>query len=267
VVAIAHPMPRNVAIIGSIVLAFGAVEALAWWWTHPTPAGLGQPVLVYQPKGGSQKEGKAAGQRTEAEGQQLPSENLSSIQNPKFRIQNPFSSSITPLPEIVANSQPSLRCSTGTAARIDREDGVTIHLAFFEWDLADTRDVLEAYKHLPEQCLGAIGMKLVENRPVRTYQVGTETIAFDHSVFRDRAGVLVHSFKGVWVSGMSRLVGDGFPIGGDQWRNLRWKAALHRFHPAYSRVAQGAVRGIPNPDLAWQAFNQAMLNDLHFETR
>ena len=23
---------------------------------------------------------------------------------------------------------------------------MTIHLAFFEWDLADTRDVLEAYK-------------------------------------------------------------------------------------------------------------------------
>ena len=253
-------MPRSVAIIGSMVLAFGAVEVLAWWWTHPVPAGLGQPVLAYRPEGGSQKEEKAAGQRTETEAQQLPSENLSSIQNP-------FSSSITPLPEIVAKSQPSLRCSTGTAARIDREDGVTIHLAFFEWDLADASDVLEAYKHLPEQCLGAIGMKLVENRPARTYQVGTETIAFDHSVFRDRADVLVHSFKGIWVSGMSRLAGDGFPSGGDQWRKLRWKAALHRFHPAYSRVAQGAVRGIPNPDLAWQAFSQAMLNDLRFETR
>lgn len=258
-------MPRSVAIIGSIVLAFGAVEALAWWWTHPTPAGLGQPVLVYRPEIRKQESGIR--RQEQANGQQIPGENPSSIQNPKFKIQNPFSSSITPLPEIVANSQPSLRCSTGTAARIDREDGVTIHLAFFEWDLADARDVLEAYKHLPEQCLGAIGMKLLENRPTRTYQVGTETIAFDHSVFRDRADVLVHSFKGIWVSGMSRLAGDGFPSGGDQWRKLRWKAALHRFHPAYSRVAQGAVRGIPNPDLAWQAFSQAMLNDLRFETR
>ena len=249
-------MPRSVAIIGSMVLAFGAVEALAWWWTHPTPAGRGQAVLGYRPEIRTQEQ---------ADGQQIPGENPSSIQNPKFKIQNSISSSITPLPEIVAQSQPSLRCSTGTAARIDREDGVTIHLAFFEWDLADTRDVLEAYKHLPEQCLGAIGMKLVENRPARTYQVGTEAIAFDHSVFRDRAGVLVHSFKGVWVSGMSRLIGDGFPIGSDQWRNLRLKAALHRFHPAYSRVAQGAVRGIPNPDLAWVAFENAMLKDLSFK--
>ena len=249
-------MPRSVAIIGSMVLVFGAVEALAWWWTHPTPTGLGQPVLVYRPEIRKQESGIR--KQEQADGQQIPGENPSSIQNS-------ISSSITPLPEIVANSQPSLRCSTGSAARIDREDGVTIHLAFFGWDLADTRDVLEAYKHLPEQCLGAIGMKLVENRPARTYQVGTETIAFDHSVFRDRAGVLVHSFKGVWVSGMSRLAGDGFPSGGDQWRKLRWKAALHRFHPAYSRVAQGAVRGIPNPDLAWAAFENAMLNDLSFK--
>jgi hypothetical protein len=249
-------MPRNVAILGSMVLALGAVEALAWWWTHPAPAGLGQPVLVYRPEIRRQEE---------ADGQQIPGGNPSSIQNPKFEIQNPFSTSITPLPEIVAQSQPSLRCSTGTAARIDREDGVTIHLAFFEWDHADAGDVLEAYKHLPEQCLGAIGMKLVEHRPARTYHVGTETIAFDHTVFRDRSGIPVHAFKGTWVSGMSRLAGDGFRGGGDQWRKLRGKAALHRFHPAYSRVAQGAVRGIPNPDLAWKAFEKAMLKDLRFE--
>jgi hypothetical protein len=88
---------------------------------------------------------------------------------------------------------------------------------------------------------------------------------FDHTVFRDRAGMVVHAFKGTWVSGMGSLVGDRFRGGGDQWRKLRWKAALHRFHPAYSRVAQGAVRGVPNPDLAWTAFEEAMLKDLKFD--
>jgi hypothetical protein len=158
-----------------------------------------------------------------------------------------------------------LHCSTGTAARIDLDDNVTIHLAFFEWDLADSTNVLEAYRHLPDECMGSIGMKLIEHRPSRSYQVGKETLTFDHTVFRDPRGVIVHAFKGTWVSGASNLLGNDLRGGLEQWRQLRWRSALKRFRPAHARVAQGAVRGIPNPDAAWQAFESAMLGDLSFE--
>lgn len=251
-------MLRPVPIIVSIVLTLAAVEATAWWWMHPAPAGLGEPVLIYQPT--SRAGGSPASQGseidnpgTEGSGQEIESSS------------HPSTTSITPLPEVVEKSIPSLRCSTGTAARIDRDDGTTIHLAFFEWDLADSTNVLEAFKHLPEQCMGSIGLTLTAQPPPRSYQVGKETLWFDHTVFRDSGGITVHAFKGTWVSGASSLIGKGFRGGVDQWTQLRWKSALKRFHPAYARVAQGAVRGIPNPDLAWQAFENAMLKDLAFQ--
>lgn len=170
---------------------------------------------------------------------------------------------------MVASALPSLRCTTGTAARIDHDDGTSIHIAFFGWDKADSTNVLEAYKHLPEECMGSIGMKLTEKRPPRPYRVGDETLWFDHTVFRDPTGVIVHAFKGTWVSGTNDLLSDaglldaGGPRGGAQrTRQLRWQFALQRYRPAHARVAQGAVRSIPNPDLAWAAFESAMLKDL-----
>ena len=126
---------------------------------------------------------------------------------------------------------------------------------------------MEAYKHLPEQCMGSIGMTLVGRCPPRSYQVGDEPLSFDHTIFRDPTGAIIHAFKGTWVSGASSLLGNGLRGGAEQWRQLRWRSALTRFRPAHARVAQGAVRGISNPDLAWRAFEQAMLVDLTFGKR
>lgn len=225
-------------------LILGSIEGFAYWWMHPAASGKDQAVLVYRPENRSQ----------EAE--------ESSIQNSKFKIQTLPPPSVTLLPEIVARSIPSLHCSTGTAARIDRDDGVTIHLAFFEWDLAESSNVLEAYKHLPEVCMGSIGMSLIERCAPRSYKIAGETLSFDHTTFRDQGGAIIHSFKGVWVSGASKLLGPGILTSAEQTRLIRLKAALKRLRPAYARVAQGAVRGILNPDLAWQAFREAMLEDL-----
>ena len=52
-----------------------------------------------------------------------------------------------------------------------------------------------------------------------------------------------------------------------QCHQLHLKAARNRFLPAHARVAQGAVRGIPDPDQAWLVFQQALLPDLSFEIR
>jgi hypothetical protein len=231
--------------VALLALALTATEAAAFWWMHPAPAGLDQSVLTYYPAVVHPVSDPAAGLP------ELP----------------PVTSTLTALPEIVARSTPSLRCSTGTAARIDRDDGVTIHLAFFEWNAEDSTNVLEAFRHLPEECMGSIGMTLVEKFPPRTARVGDTLLHFDHTLFRDPQGVPIHAFKSVWVSGAASLIGPEFRGGADQWRQIHWLAALHRFRPAYARVTQGAVRRIASPDAAWQAFQSAVLPSLEMKSR
>ena len=429
------PMRRPILIILSVIATLAAIEGLAWWWMNPPPAGLGDPILAYRPKGSAgvppanqgtvgldrragplvangaesqesekrrrpvavldrserdvPQRGEGAGGASESnqgaaacgpetDASPAPStkhkepgtshssstahrslltdhsSSSSSTDNgPRTtdnspsspNLQSPISnlSSITPLPEVVSRSIPSLRCSSGIAARIDRPDGITVHAAFFEWDRQSSTNVLEAFKHLPDECMGAIGMTLVKKHPPRTYVVrgqetgdrgqrtearsqgagdrdqetvgpdrragrdsangansestatqsppstkhqgqGTNisspsspnlespisnipssTLTFDHTEFLDPTGKPVHAFKGVWVSGAANLLGDGTRGGVEQWNQLRWKAALKRFRPAHARTAQGAVRGIANPDRAWEIFQESMLRDLTFE--
>jgi hypothetical protein len=333
-IPLSGPM-RPIPIILTLLLALGAVEGLAYWWMHPKPAGLGEPVLTYRPQVGRDPARSADVSPSARDDKDQAPANAPALSTSKFDVGSskfdvPSPSSLTPLPEIVAAALPSLRCTTGTAARIDREDDVTIHVAFFEWDLSSSTNVLEAFKHLPEQCMGSIGMTLIEKAPPRSYVVrqredvnspasssiqkseinnhqssipasspnpqskiinhrssiplsspnpqseinnrqssispspSTETLSFDHTIFRDQAGVIIHAFKGTWVSGANTLLGDGIRGGEEQWRQLRWRAALKRFRPAHARVAQGAVRGIRDPDLAWQSFEESMLRDLRF---
>jgi hypothetical protein len=308
-------MRRSLLIITSLVLALGVVEGVSYWWMHPAPAGLGEPVLVYRPSrsAGVSPAGKEPAVSNQEE---VPAHGSSSTFDVGRSTFDAPSSTTTLLPDVVAKALPSLHCSTGTAARIDRDDDVTIHVAFFEWDLSSSTNVLEAFKHLPEECMGSIGMTLVEKAPprsfvvrsqrsedavrskslkvesqksdskttrqlspsspsssstdlglsdIKTFDSSSPTLSFDHTVFRDPRGVMVHAFKGTWVSGATDLLGAGVRGGVEQWNEIRWKAAFKRFRPAHARVVQGAVRSIANPDLAWKAFEESMLADLSFQ--
>ena len=361
-----HPVP----ILAAILLALGAVEGLAYWWMHPAPSHHEELVLVYRPVGldrragrdlanGADRERNAEdrGQGSGVRGQekapphaQSPSSTFdvgsskfdvasSPIQHSTSNIQH---STTTPLPGIYEKAAPMLRCSSGQVLHCKIDDTLGLHLAFFEWDGTDTGSVLEAFRHMPEACMGAIGMKLVERAPPRSYTVGRdparsahlspsarddkdqasedsgqgsgigdrglemrdpeqttaqsssshqpltinhqpstspsgETLTFDHTVFRDPGsaggalspGALVHAFRAVWVSGLS-LADARQGLGGDEFdrlRTIRLKSALTRFRPSHARVIQGAVRGAPNADAAWQAFEQFMLADLKMEPR
>ncbi len=328
-------MRRSLLIIAALLLALGVVEGVSYWWMHPAPAGLGEPVLVYRPRDRGQKSGigdrgSEIGDHEQATAQNPfstlasspstinPQPSTSSIASSSIQqstVDNQqssisLSSTLTSLPEIYAKSAPMLRCSSGQVlhARIDESAG--IHLAFFEWDGTDTGSVLEAFRHMPEACMGSIGMTLVEKAPPRAYVVrgqgtgggdqglgmrdqeqatapssssnstsniknskfATESLIFDHTVFREGGGVAglgspIHAFRAIWVAGVSTadarkgLGGDEF----DRLRTIRLKSARDRFRPAHARVIQGAVRGISDPNLAWQAFEEAMLKDLSFQ--
>ncbi len=275
-----HPAP----IILATVLALGAAEAVAYWWMHPTPAGLGQPVLCYRPQANGHNalatpQQIADAQADIAAGNSTPP--TSNLRPPTSDLRPPTSdspsSTFTPLPEVYAKSAPKLRCTSGQVFHVKRSADIGLHLAFFEWDATDTGSVLEAFRHLPDACMGSIGMTLMSREPPLPYQVGSESLIFDHTVFREPGlpgGITplasqVHAFRAVWVSGLSAadartgLAGNSL----DHLRTIRFKSALTRFRPTYACVIQGAVRGATSPDAAWLAFQDAMLSDLRMATR
>ena len=213
-----------------IACALGATEGLAWWWMNPTPAGLGQPVLTW----------------------------------------NSPEAGFTDRPDIYAKSAPGLRCTTGEIRSADRPDGVTVFLGFFAWESSSsTGDVLEAFRHQPEDCLGYIGMKLVSTQAPRAFRVGNETLTFEHTILRAQQPMsgAVHAFKAVWLSGVPTGTSREGILGGNQstLRSIRWRAGLHRFRPAHARVVQGAVQGVHSPDHAWDIFRSAILDDLEMK--
>ena len=67
-----------------------------------------------------------------------------------------------------------LRCSSGQVFLVRPNDSLTLHCAFFEWDGTDTGSVLEAFRHMPEACMGSIGMQLVSKEKPIPYTVGLD---------------------------------------------------------------------------------------------
>jgi len=257
-------MSRPASILLAIVLAVSSTEGLAYWWMHPGATGHGQPVLCYRPQAGDRRS-------KTADNAAAPS-----LDDPRSTIHDPPATSFTPLPEIYDKSAPLLRCSGGQVFHVALDDTISLHLAFFEWNQTDTGSVFEAYIHLPESCLGSLGMILVAKEKPIPYHVAGETLLFDHTVFRDpphgngaARALPVHSYRAVWISGISASLA-GADLADDQLerpRTIRLHSALTRYRPAYARVIQGTVRGAPTAELAWQAFETTMLCDLTFETR
>ena len=298
-------MSRPAAIILAIGFALSATEGMAYWWMHPAPAGLGQPVLCYRPSASrsagvppassspnpqSAIRDPQSSSPTDSEskivdsGSKIADDLPSSLQDPQSPIRDPQSliptdnsPTFTPLPDIYDKAAPMLRCSGGQVFHVLRGDSLGLHLAFFEWNQTDTGSVLEAFRHMPDACLGSLGMILVSKEKTIPYQVAGETLLFDHTIFRDpnpnggvaAHGTLVHAYRAVWVSGLASVNSRGDLAGTDpaRLRTIRLNSALTRFHPSYARVIQGTVRGAPNADLAWNAFESTMLCDLKFETR
>jgi hypothetical protein len=224
---------KQLLVIGSLALFPVIPEGIARWWMNPANSSAEQPGLVYRRN--------AAG-------------------HPQFVREE--------LPKLLEHSVRTLKCSTGSVSRLKREDGVSIHVAYFEWD-GTSRQVnpLEAFKHLPEQCLGSIGMNLVKDYGNHTMIVEGVPLNFKHLLFKNAMGRPVHSFKAVSVTGATSLISDGSQGGFEEWRELRWKAAMLRFKPSRVSVIQGAVHDVISPNHAWSIFKENVLPDLVLETQ
>jgi hypothetical protein len=224
----------------ALIVSLGAIEGLSYVWTHPAESPHLRVEMAHLPSSGN------------------------------FRPTG--GETLVALPEVYEKSAPMLRCSSGEVFFRELADETTLNLAFFEWKGTDTGSVLEAFRHMPEVCLGSVGLKLVSTGKPIHYTVGNQTIIFDHTVFRDpaqgggSATSSVHSFRGVWVAGMDQADARG-GIDGDsisRLRDIRLKSAAKRFRPPYACVIQGAVRGTFSGEAAWQAFESSMLEGMKF---
>lgn len=224
--------------VAALLLSLGGIEGLSYAWTHPQPGPYSEVVMARLPTSpGLPRE----------EGERL-----------------------VPLPEVYEKSAPMLRCSNGEVFFREQADGIALNLSFFEWRGADTGSVLEAFRHMPEICLGSVGLKLVSTELPQIRTVDGKTIVFDHTVFRDPGSgagsshSLIHSFRGIWVAGADAadgLSGDAT----DRLRAIRFQCAIRRFRPPYACVIQGAVRGALTGEAAWEAFERSMLSGMSFQ--
>lgn len=168
--------------------------------------------------------------------------------------------------DVYEQVQPALLCSSGWISDIGTEDGAEARVSFFRWDSTDTVNTLEAFKHLPEQCMGAIGMRLENIHQTRVMETPGGLLHFDSTQFRPQGGGrAVHIFKCVWVGGFpDSTMRDDALMGknGHELRQLRMAAAAARFRPRHTRVIMGGVLGMPTEELAWKRFEKLIRGHL-----
>jgi hypothetical protein len=157
----------------------------------------------------------------------------------------------------------TLKCSYGWMGTVRiLAGGPKINLGWFEWSDKDTPSTLEAFQHLPEECMGSAGLPLEEINPPRSFQFPEGLLVFDSTTFRrSDGGPAVHVFKAVWVAGFQglNLREEGFGNTDNPVRRLRFKAAATRFSPPRAAVLMASVTGMPTEGLAWDIFRQNVL--------
>lgn len=164
-----------------------------------------------------------------------------------------------------------LMCSGGWIGSVGGENQPKVHLSWVEWDRAGVTNTLEAFRHLPEECMGSIGMKLEKAYPTRESGTGEQRMIFDSSLFRSqRGGPALYVFKAVWVSGTGAMSQRadffGFDLGTVNRSRLGMRVAstLHRFKPDHTRVLMAGVTGLPSEELAWRHFSREILPQIEW---
>ncbi len=163
----------------------------------------------------------------------------------------------------------ALACSTGWMGKQGGGATPLTRLIWVEWDRTNARNTLGAFRHMPEQCLGSIGMTLEHIYPQRVYGEGDKQFVFDSTLFRPlRGGQAVFVFKAVWISGLqgAKLRENVLAVNQLDLGALRFAAATHRFNPEHTRVFMAGVIGLPSEELAWKSFSREILSLVKWTT-
>jgi len=167
--------------------------------------------------------------------------------------------------------RPALRCNDGWLGTVGEDHGRRgLRAGWFAWDARDAGSVLEAFKHKPEQCMGAIGWQLTRHHEARVHEWQGGRLSFDVTEFLDRSGAggTLHVYKAVWVSsplGVSARGGIEGLGSSAKLRQLRLATALNRFRPEHARVVMGVVAGESSEADSWTRFRDEVLVGLHLK--
>lgn len=160
----------------------------------------------------------------------------------------------------------SLMCSGGWIGSLGGSNAPKVHLSWVEWDRTGVANTLEAFRHLPEECMGSIGMMQEKVYPAREAGTGERRMVFDSSLFRpQQGGQAMYVFKAVWVSGTGAMSQRadffGFDLGTINRSRMvmRMASTWHRFKPDHTRVLMAGVTGLPSEELAWRHFSREIL--------
>lgn len=160
--------------------------------------------------------------------------------------------------DVLQEIQTPLRCTGGWVGDTTVSE-TPVRISFIRWDETSNANTLEAFKHMPEVCMGSIGMDLEEIHPRRLLEIDGRTLYFDSTRFRPTGGgPAVHVFKCIWVGGREDVDLRG-GLGGnsiDELRQFRLTIAATRFRPAHTRVVMGGISGLPSEALAWNEFRK-----------
>lgn len=169
--------------------------------------------------------------------------------------------------EAFAKVRPLLHCSDGWIGGRDFEDGRGMHISYSEWNPGQAGAPTHALIHMPEQCMGAIGMVFEESLPPREFALPNgEELVFDVTRFSTPGPPFekLFVFKAVWIEGAEgvNLRNGIFGGGGSDLRRYRVEAAKHRFSPSHSRVIMGTFEHVEGVDEAWERFQTFVLSRL-----
>ncbi len=166
-----------------------------------------------------------------------------------------------------------LMCSGGWSGKRGGDAQPLTRLSWVEWDRTSVANTLEAFRHVPEECMGSVGMTQEKVYPPREAGSGERRMVFDSALFRaQRGGAGMYVFKTVWASGTGSfsLRGDffGFDLGTINRSRLMMRLAttLHRFKPEHTRVLMAGVTGLPSEELAWEHFSREILPQVQWTT-
>lgn len=234
-------MPSFLPLLAAVLLA----EAAAWWWMRP-PENLTEHPLLTLPEIPLLR----------------PSPFGQKASNPVL--------SIVPLSKDFQDVKRKLKCSEGQIAKLDFAEGNSAYIAYFEWNKVSVAAQLHALDHLPERCMGSSGLVLLSFEPTKTFVLEDQRIHFDHTVFRDPKGKIVHVFKAPWMEDSPHLLSETRELRsltGTRLSALNWKeplGTLKNMRPAsrYARVIMGTFTDFPDGSSAWEAFEKTILSRL-----
>lgn len=161
----------------------------------------------------------------------------------------------------------SLSCDTGLRGVIRGRYGSVVSVGFFEWNDSQSTRVSEVLAHMPEVCMGMVGVNLEEMFPSRRVSFGDFELIFDATRFRGADGKPIFIFKAPWIDGVRELDLRRGPHSGivkvDDQRMFRLESVKRRYSPRYARVLMGGVHGATTVDEAWEIFSEAVLKDVY----